>query len=270
MSTEEIKDDVKVEDQQTNEEVKTEEVVKEPSATEVEAREGGWKPLEEYEGDPDKWVDAKEFLRRGELFDKIDHLSRDLKDTKKALKALQAHHASVKETEFKRAIEQLKQEKKKAFEEGDADRIIEIDEQLQETKIQQQNEAQQAMQQAQQPDPRFLAWVDKNRWYAQDREMRQLADQIGVAHAAQNPGMTPDDVLKYVAKKIQTMYPEKFENPNRTKPSAVESAGRPSSKKVDTFELTEDEERVMKTFVRQGIMSKEDYIAELKKVRGVE
>ena len=35
---------------------------------EAEAREQGWKPKEGYEGDPEKWRPAKEFVERGELF----------------------------------------------------------------------------------------------------------------------------------------------------------------------------------------------------------
>ena len=38
---------------------------------ELEAREQGWKPQDEYEGDPNKWRPAKEFVERGELFGKI-------------------------------------------------------------------------------------------------------------------------------------------------------------------------------------------------------
>jgi len=33
--------------------------------------------------------------------------------------------------------------------------------------------------------------------------------------------------------------------------------------------MSEDEKRVMNTFVRTGVMSKEDYIAQLKLIRGV-
>jgi len=75
---------------------------------ESQAREQGWKPKEEYEGDPEKWKPAKEFVERGELFGKIDTLGKDLKETRKALKMLQEHHAKVKETEYKRAVDDLK------------------------------------------------------------------------------------------------------------------------------------------------------------------
>jgi hypothetical protein len=38
----------------------------------AKAARHGWKPLEEYEGDPDTWVDAKEFLGRAPLFERIN------------------------------------------------------------------------------------------------------------------------------------------------------------------------------------------------------
>ena len=37
-----------------------------------QAREMGWRPKEEWEGEPEKWRDAKEFVERGELYGKID------------------------------------------------------------------------------------------------------------------------------------------------------------------------------------------------------
>jgi len=67
---------------------------------EDQAREQGWRPKEEYEGDPEKWRPAKEFVERGELFGKIDHMGKELKETRKALKMLQEHHSKVKETEY--------------------------------------------------------------------------------------------------------------------------------------------------------------------------
>jgi len=53
---------------------------------EAAAREQGWKPKEEFEGDEGKWRPAKEFVERGELFGKIDTLGKELKETKKPLR----------------------------------------------------------------------------------------------------------------------------------------------------------------------------------------
>ena len=236
---------------------------------ELKAMEHGWKPKEEFSGVEGKWVDADEFNRRGELFDKIDVLSKDLKESKKALKMLQDHHQKVRETEYQRALTNLKAEKKSAFENGDADKIIDIDDRIAEVKAAQIVERQAIQQQVNTPDPRFVQWVERNSWYAQDVELRSFADSTGTAHAQAYPSKSPDEVLDYVAKRVKTAFPEKFTNPNRSKPSAVEgNAPRKEQGRKSEYTLTKDEAAAMNTFVRQGIMTKEEYIDQLKNIKG--
>ncbi len=237
---------------------------------EAEAREQGWRPKEEYEGDPNKWRPAKEFVERGELFGKIDTLGRELKETKKALKMMQEHHSKVKETEYKRAVDELKQLQKKHLEEGNSEGYLETTELLTDLKAEQKaREVLQTQAPQQTVDPRFTAWVDSNKWYTKDAEMRQYADVIGMGYAQTNPNLDPEDVLQYVAAQVKVRFKDKFENPNRTKPSAVEGSGSASPAKGDKFELTDEERRVMNTFVRTNMMTKEEYIAEVKRMRGV-
>lgn len=235
---------------------------------EEEARSQGWRPKEEYEGDPNKWRPAKEFVERGELFGKIDTLGKELKDTRKALKMLQEHHTKVKETEFKRAVDELKGLQKRHLEEGNSDAYLETTELLTDLKAEQK--AREVVQQntPNAPDPRFVQWVDSNQWYKKDADMREYADFIGQRYANSNPDLDPEEVLVYVTKQVKTQFKDKFVNPNRAKPSAVEGASSTPSNK-SSFELSDDERRVMNTFIRSGVMSKDDYIAELKKMRGV-
>jgi hypothetical protein len=238
------------------------------SDSEQRAMEHGWRPKEEFQGDVSKWVSADEFLRRGELFDKIDVMGRDLRETKKALKMLQAHHEQLRETEIKAAMQSLKAEKKQAYEEGDHDKLVEIDDQLLNFREIQRQEKVAQQQQASQPDPRFVQWVGQNPWYTSDQELRSFGDDIGVSYARQNPEKDPDEVLRYVESRVRKAFPEKFTNPNRAKPSAVANGSTPaSSKKDDDFQLNDEERRAMNTFVRQGILTKEQYIADLKKMR---
>lgn len=249
-------------------------VVETPESTpqvdpiEVEAREQGWKPKEEYEGDPAKWRPAKEFVERGELFGKIDHMGKELKETRKALKMLQDHHTKVRETEYNRALTELKALQKKHLEEGNSDGYLETTELLTDLKAEQK--AREVVQQnvPNQPDPRFINWVSANKWYEKDAEMRKYADTLGAGYAASNPGIDPEEVLQYVTKEVRTRFSTKFVNPNREKPSTVEGASTGAANK-SSFELTDDERKVMNTFVRAGVMSKEDYIAQVKQMRGV-
>jgi hypothetical protein len=271
--TEEIKQEVavtpQVEDHEGNEEGS------QPELTEVEQRalEMGWKPKTDFNGDDDTFVDAKEFVSRKPLFDRIEHQSRELKEVRKALKALGDHHQKVREVEYQEALKSLRNEKKNALESGDADRLIEIDDRIAEEKARQVVAQNQAQNRANDPHPEFVNWVKENTWYVADQELRQVADQVGTAHAAANPNLTPEEVLQYVKGRVKRLFPEKFNNPNKERPSAVEGSSRAPTRSTasnkDTFTLSEDERRVMNTFIRSGVLTKEQYISDLKKVKGI-
>jgi len=232
------------------------------------ARSQGWKPLEEYEGDKAKWRGSKEFVERGELFNKMDSINKDLKDTRKALKMLQEHHTKVKETEYNNALKELKALQKRHLEEGNSDGYLETTDLLTDLKAEQK--AREVVQETTpaQPDPRFTAWVNENRWYSSNQEMREFADTLGIGYRERNPDKDPEDILRYVTEQVRTKFKERFTNPNRNKPSSVEGTSAPAGKK-DSFELTQEERKVMNAFVRTGAMTAEEYINDLKKIRGV-
>ena len=235
---------------------------------EAQAREQGWKPKEEYEGDETKWRPAKEFVERGELFGKIDHMGKELKETRKALKMLQEHHSKVRETEYNKALQELKTLQKKHLEEGNSDGYLETTELLTDLKAEQKAREVVGQNTPPAPDPRFISWTQENKWYGSNTEMREFADTVGMGFANRNPGIDPEDVLAYVTKEVKARFKDSFVNPNRSKPSSVEGASAPAANK-SSFELSDDERRTMNTFVRAGVMSKDEYIAEVKKMRGV-
>lgn len=243
----------------------------EPTANEVEARHAGWVPKDEYQGDENKWVDADEFIRRGPLFEKINSTGRELKEVRKALEQLKAHHNQVKEIAFKDAIAALKAEKKQAFIEGDPDKIVAIDERIDDAKEKQRAfEAQQAVEIAQsvqtQINPEFQAWTNRNSWYDTSKPMRAFADALGIE--LHQSGLSPSEVLKRVEAQVKEEFPNKFRNANRDKALTVESGGKGTGKASSShYNLTDTERSVMNTFIRQGIMTAEQYVAELKKTK---
>jgi hypothetical protein len=236
-----------------------------------EALSQGWVPKEEFDGDGDRWVDAPEFVRRGELFRKIESQSKELKDVKNALKELAKHNSKVREVEYQRAVESLKAQKKTALSEGDADRVVEIDDKLDLVKdqqrqlvVQQTQEATQAIEQGYHPE--LQNWVSKNSWYESNRSMRAWADARGIELAEE--GKAPREVLKSLEKEVKERFKEKFSNPNRDRASAVEgNAPRGRSASAD-YELSDVEKTVMKTLVDGGHITKEEYIKQLKSVKG--
>lgn len=259
-----------------NEDVNKEEILDnddvapiEPSPTELEARQSGWVPKEEFTDDAEKWVDAGEFIRRGQLFRKIETQSRQLKDMAKAIQDIQSLHAKSREVEYKRALETVRAEKKTALEDGDADAVIEADDKMAMLREAQRESANQPAPQEHhgEENPVFVNWVAKNTWYSQHKGMKAFADTIGIEMRQQ--GLSPDDVLRKVEQEVRKEFPNRFVNPNQGKPSSVEG-GTPNKGKSgkDNYQLSDQERGIMNNLVRLGVMTRDQYIDELKKVNG--
>jgi predicted metal-dependent hydrolase len=240
---------------------------KQLTAIEQKAAEQGWVPQEEWEGDPEQWRPAKEFLDRGELFKKIEDQNRTIKEFKKALEDLKGHHAKTREVEYKRALETLKAQKVQAIEDGDAQSVVKLDDQIDLVKEEQRKLAAQAQEPSvPELNPEFVAWVDRNKWYERDENMKIFADALGQKLSA--AGRNPSAVLAEVERQVREEFPHKFKNPNRDKPGAVESSATKGGKGSDSFTLTDEERRVMQRFVRTGVMTEKEYITELKRTKG--
>lgn len=237
-----------------------------PSPIEQKAMEMGWVPQDQWDGEADSWRPAKEFVDRGELFKKIDDQNRTIKELKKTQEALAKHNARIAEVEYKRALETLKKQKREALADGDADAVIEIDDRIDAVKEAQREVQAQPAPQQDVVNPVFAAWQEKNSWYNTNRAMRAFANEVGL-EAAKN-GMSPVEALEHVTKEVKKEFADKFQNPRRTAPGAVEGATPKGGKTTsDRFELTDDERRAMDRFVKQGIITKEKYIEQIKATR---
>jgi hypothetical protein len=242
----------------------------EPTPVEQEAMAQGWVPKDQFSGDEHKWVEAGEFLRRGELFKKIEQVSKEAKEAKKVLGEFKAHYAKVKETEYQNALKALKAERRNALVEGDFERVETIEERMETVKTEAASVQEEIQSTTQVPEvhPEVAAWVEANPWYNKDTTMRAFADAIALE--LNKEGLTGPALLRGVDAKVRETFPAKFKNPNRERPGAVEGAAtKGSSRTKDDFQLSEQETRIMNTFVRDGVMTKEQYIADLKKVKGV-
>ena len=220
-----------------------EQTVPELTAVEQEALASGWVPKDQFNGEEHKWVDAGEYLRRGELFKKIETQSKELKDVKRALQEMKKLHSEVREVEYKRALETLKAQKKAALEDGDAEAVIAADERIDLIREQQRALQQEQVEvpQSGEEHPEFTDWKSKNSWYTSNAPMKAFADVLGAELAQQ--GLTPSQVLKRVEEEVKKEFPHKFQNQRASRPSAVEgSTGRGGSQAG--FTLTADEKRI--------------------------
>lgn len=183
--------------------------------SEVKARELGWVPKEEFRGDPEKWIDADTFVKRGEELmpllkannkrqaEKISQLETEIRSTKEALKDATEAINALKETTSKAAIAEVKAQVKsikeklvEAKKEGDVEAEVELQEKL--------DEAKEAVRQAEKPviaktaaatdtqpdyttNPEWVAWTKDNPWFGQDKRKTSLA--LGIAQELREQGV---------------------------------------------------------------------------------
>ena len=225
------------------------------------AREKGWRPKEEYEGDPEGWVGAEEFVKRQPLFDKIKNQSKKLKELERTVEALAKHYQSNVQQARDRALAELKAERKEAIEMGEADKVELIDERIQTVK--------------QMPDPvapppslapEIEQFVESNKeWFNKDQDMTAFAVSYNEAYLKNHPGDLAKS-LDETIKAVKRAYPDKFANQKRTAPPAVEGGGAPlgSNSKYSVSRLNREQKLVYDQLVKvHKQMSHDDYFKSL-------
>lgn len=229
------------------------------SEVELAAMENGWKPRDEYEGDPAKWRSAELFMELKPFYEKIESQSKLLKQNQKNFQQIAKDMQLVKAQAYEKAVADLKAARKDALHDGDFDRADLINDQIDNIKESRRLQEQQAAVEAPVANHDFEAWQERNTWYNRDEDLRDWADARGIR--LHQTGLSPDDVLRQLEKEVKQKFPDKFTNPNRERAPAV-SSGVPSKRpaKADTSGMTQEELRIMDTIVRSGVMTKEAYL----------
>jgi hypothetical protein len=233
------------------------------------ARAKGWTSKKDWSdsGKPiEEWVPAKEFVGRQKLFDKIhdlkNQLSRQSQKNEGELSQIRKHLEQVREVEYKKAVEELRAERREAISTGDAVAADRIDDRIDDLRQEQADKEaelkKQVVSQNVGPSQDFLEWKQTNTWFDQDSDMTQVALEIGTAHAQANPSKAHKDVLEYVTTRIKKMYPEKF---TRRTVGDVEGAGAPRVTPKNSGgkgalrigDLSEDERKVYDMYVKRRV-----------------
>lgn len=250
------------------------------SPVEVRAREKGWRPQDEFKGNPDDWVDAKEFVGREKLFDKIRELKGDLhrqaNKFDKDMEVISKHLSETEERAYAKAKKELQAQRRVALKEENPDAVEAIEENLEQLEKEKQAALAKIPKPMVQtgPTPAFQEFQEKNQWFKlnsagmPENEMTEDAIAIGTGYAAAHPNLSHSEVLKYVAKKVKAMYPEEKKDEEETQPtkrggSLVESgsggnreqASKASKKtKITRSDLTSDQQKIMDRIVKLGVL----------------
>lgn len=248
----------------------------EPTAAEIEAKQFGWVPQEDFKGNPEDWKDADTFLRRGKEIN--GYLRKDLEKIQKTLSQRDSEIAEIRatmedfrkfhnETEsraYARALADLKKSKVEAIEQGDGARVVEIDDEIDKIK-EAQTKPTEKKQQPTQDNGAWQEWNAKNPWYGQDRVLTALANGLSDEVKAANPNLVGVEFLNEVTRLVKAEMPEKFENPAREN-SVVSGSGNtrsaPPSRKKGYNDLPAEAKVACDKFVKQKIITQEQYIKE--------
>jgi hypothetical protein len=248
-----------------------------PTSYEEKAIEGGWKPLEEWEGNPEDWVDAKTFNQRGEYMDRIKSQSSLIKKLEKKqsllekdMQALAEHHRNVQEIERKRALDELKDLKRQALDLGDTVKVVDIDDKIDELK---RSKAAPVTPQTATPEihPEVTEWIEENTWYESDKIMTAAYNAILEDLINETPRLknTPTKAMDMAKEMLQEEMPHKFKK--RTSAVTDSSTNEGSKKAADISatrglvkKLSDEQRRMAKRFVDMGALkSIEEYAKQL-------
>lgn len=212
------------------------------------AKEMGWRPKEEFKGDPETWKEPAEYIRAGGDIQRTQ--SRELREMRSTVDTIAKTSAAILADKLDRQREELTAKFNAAVDDGDSKQAFEIGQKLNGLGTQAQ---------ASGPDPLAVDWAQKNGWFQRDPVARARAIEVADLHA--RDGRSVSEQLEAAEAAIKREYPHHF--PKQGKPPAgvndpARAAG--SAKQGNTFaDLPPAARKVAQDMDDRGVCKKEAY-----------
>lgn len=260
------------------EEVASQEPVVEKTAEQVEAeteaRKYGWRPKEEFDRDPEGWVDASRFMElpathlkmqrditkrlQKELQERDDRLSNIERTAKMAVEAARKQER----TKYEAELESIRKERRAAAEEGDVARIDALDKREDEVRKNAPAVDDEPRTEATAIAPEIQTYLDANDWTKNPAAISFARGAIDLNREIQL--LPPMKQVEWAEKKVREAFPELFPAQKRASESKVDPGGlglltRKSGKSAD--DLPADAKAIGKEFVSQGLFKSIDEYA---------
>ncbi len=203
-----------------------------PTAEE-EARAKGWKPKEEWGGDPEDWASAKRWLEKGQMLDTIKSLKNKISTTDSTLDYLIQNAKQADELTQQRTLQETERRLQQAVEIGDVasakaitQEIVSIHKQPAPRGVPVKKDIPPIVEDFYQ---RNATWFNEDN--AENAAMTLYAKRRDAEIYAQNPGIAPEDELRILEQDIHNKFPERFPASARQKGAhSVSGPTIPSSK----------------------------------------
>lgn len=254
----------------------------------AEATTLGWVPQDKWSGDPEKWVDAETYVKKGEKL--VPMLIRDkrelaaktrkqqeeidqLKSDGVRFREMMEKQVAREKEELEQQINELKAAKSQAVTDGEGDKVVKIDETLEALKEEKKKlETPPPKKDEPKVHPDFPAWHAENSWYGSDPQLTKAADGVAIVVSAANPGLTGkalyDEISKEMAKLaiFKAKFPDKEDKTiNRVEDTSDTGPGEGSTrnnraKGYDSLPPEAKQECVR--YIQNGWISKTKYKTE--------
>jgi hypothetical protein len=197
------------------------------AATEERARNMGWRPRDQFRGEPDRWLPAAEFVERGERLlpllqernraadRQITDLRNQVSQQGETLNQMLASTRKAEQVGYRRAMQELHQQRSRAVEAGDTAAFQAVEQAMRELGPPPPEPPPPPPDRGQgQPqanaDPVIQAWVRNNNWFTTD----PVANVAMIAAMQQAERASPhgsvEDHLVEAEAHIRRRFPEHF------------------------------------------------------------
>lgn len=224
------------------------------------AAELGHVPLEKWTGPKDKWVNARDYIAKGEEILPIVKaqkraLERQVAELKTTIDATNADVAVFRDFVTKAAERKYQEQmatalkaKEEAIDEGSGKAVTAADKEIARIEKEKADADEAAKKKpagtATGDHPDYAAWLTDNSWYAEDLDLQAAANIIAHQEARANPSVTGKGLYDKVKARLQkqALWKEKFpEDPAMTMGNIVEGETgngnrRPGNSKAKTYE----------------------------------
>lgn len=246
------------------------------SELELKALSHGWIPPEEYKGDPDEYVEAKEFIARGSFFKKIERQNAEINKLKQIVNTMSETLSRAEQLAYDKAMKDIQAQKAQARQYLDMDTYDALVEK--EKELISNPQMAQPVKAAQQPTnpletPEGMEFMQNNSWLSRNddvaEKMKIHATMLVQKVARENPNQNLSEVLNYVHKEIRREYPQEFRKAGQVSPvlsskTPAGSSKESSSSKKDEFAGLSDAHVLVAQYLKDNNQDYKDYIKRVK------
>lgn len=214
------------------------------------AKSMGWRPKDQFKGDPNLWKPADEYIRAGGEIQRGQ--SRELKDLRTTMENIARTNAAIVKSTIEAEREKLVNRYNQAVEDGDGQQAFKVANEINRLNGEARNLTQPI---PQAPAPEVGDWVSRNSWFTSDPLGRKLA--LEVAEQYSQAGKSADEQLQAAEREVRRVYPHLFGSSSKDPPGVQQPSGRgaPAKRQGSTFaDLPAEAKKIAQDMADRGVI----------------